>query len=71
MFRWYHHGVRGTDLGRDHRLPPATAYRYLTEGIEVLAASAPALHETLKQARDEEASHVMLEDTPVPTDRRV
>jgi hypothetical protein len=39
----------------DHRVSLSTAYRYLHEGIDVLAATAPDLHEALDTAREHHA----------------
>jgi hypothetical protein len=38
-------------LARDHQIGRATAYRYVDEVIDVLAAEAPDLHEALDRAR--------------------
>jgi hypothetical protein len=40
-------------LARDAALPISTAYRYLHEGIDVLAAQAPDLHQVLRRAQAE------------------
>ena len=69
MLRWYRDGTRVANLARDHRLSQATAYRYLTEGIEVLVVAAPDLHEALFTARDEGLPYVTLDGTLIPTDR--
>lgn len=50
----------------DQRL---TAYRYLHEGIDVLAALAPGLHGALLAARTAGHSHVHLDGTLGRTDR--
>lgn len=47
----------------------STAYRYLHEGIDVLAAQAPDLHDVLDRARREGWSHVNLDGTLIETDR--
>jgi hypothetical protein len=48
---------------------PATAYRYLAEGIEVLTAQAPDLHDALRRVADEGWSHVILDGKLFTTDR--
>ncbi len=47
----------------------ATGYRYLHEGIDVLAARAPDLHSALEQGRAAGWSHVVLDGTLIRTDR--
>ena len=47
----------------------ATGYRYLHEGIDVLAAHAPDLHQVLEQGRAEGWSHVTVDGTLIRTDR--
>ncbi len=50
---------RGT-TGKGLEISQATSYRYLDEAIDVLAARAPDLHETLTRGQDEGWSHVVL-----------
>lgn len=69
LLRWYRDGVRVVDLGRDHGVSQATAYRYLHEGIDVLAAAAPELHEALGKAQENGLPYVSLDGTLIPTDR--
>ncbi|GAA3021233.1 hypothetical protein [Streptomyces fulvorobeus] len=56
-------------LARDAGVSQATGYRYLHEGIDVLAAQAPDLREALDRCRAEEMSHVILNGTLVRSDR--
>ncbi|PRX61445.1 DDE superfamily endonuclease [Nonomuraea fuscirosea] len=56
-------------LGRDHRVSRATAYRYIAEGIGVLAAQAPDLHAALDRAHADGLAYVILDGTLIPTDR--
>jgi hypothetical protein len=58
------------ELGRDHRVSRATAYRHIHEGIAVLAAQAPNLHETLDRAQVGGLAYVILDGTLIPIDRR-
>lgn len=69
VLRWFRDNTRVTRLGRDHGLSQATAYRYLHEGIDVLAAQAPDLHETLATAQQDGLPYVTLDGTLIPTDR--
>src|SRR3954447_2297445 len=43
VLRWFVDGTRLAQLAGDHRIGRSTAYRYLHEGIDVLAAAAPGL----------------------------
>ncbi|MQA17481.1 MAG: IS5/IS1182 family transposase, partial [Pseudonocardiaceae bacterium] len=56
-------------IGRGLGISRATAYRYLDEAIDVLAAQAPDLHEALARGHHEGWSHVMLDGKVVATDR--
>ncbi|MGW5689338.1 IS5/IS1182 family transposase, partial [Nonomuraea sp. NPDC003754] len=50
VLRWFRGENDIPKLGRDQRVSRATAYRYIHEGIDVLAAQAPDLHEALDRA---------------------
>ncbi|GAA5772552.1 IS5 family transposase ISRhosp9 [Streptosporangium roseum] len=56
-------------LARDVGVSQATGYRYLHEGIDVLAEQAPNLHEVLERCRREGMSHVILDGTLIESDR--
>jgi DDE superfamily endonuclease len=58
-----------TLLGAGFGLSRATAYRYVAEGIKVLTAQAPDLHDALTRVADEGWSHVILDGKLFPTDR--
>src|SRR4051794_33603246 len=45
--RWFFGGTRLAQLAADNRIGRSTAYRYLHEGIDVLAAVAPGLRGAL------------------------
>ena len=47
----------------------ATAYRYRDEGVAVLAAQAPDLHEALERAKAQGLSHLILDGKVIDTDR--
>jgi DDE superfamily endonuclease len=56
-------------LGAGFGLPQSTAYRYLGEVIEVLAARAPGLQEALERALAEGTPYVILDGKIVASDR--
>ncbi len=56
-------------LARDHGISRATGYRYLNEVIEVLAAQAPDLHDARRRAKDDGATHVILDGKLFSSDR--
>jgi hypothetical protein len=47
VLRWFVDGTRLAQLAADHRIGRSTAYRYLHEGIDALAAAAPGLRGAL------------------------
>jgi hypothetical protein len=67
--RWFRDRTSPGALARDHRISRATAYRYLDEVIEVLAAQAPDLHQALERAKYTGLSHVILDGKIIPCDR--
>src|SRR5215468_9643910 len=67
--RWFRDRTSPGSLARDHGISRATAYRYLEEVIEVLAAQAPDLHQALERAKDTGLSHVILDGKIIPADR--
>ncbi len=69
VLRRFRDRTRTEQLGRDHGVSRATAYRYVAEGTEVLAAQAPDLHEALERARAEGAPFVILDGRLFSTDR--
>ena len=69
VLRWFRDDTCVRLLARDAGMGISTAYRYLHEGIDVLAAQAPDLHDVLDQARREGWSHVNLDGTLIETDR--
>jgi hypothetical protein len=66
---WFRDSRDITALARDHGISRATGYRYLDEVIGVLAAQAPDLHEALQQAKDDGASHVIMDGKLFASDR--
>lgn len=69
VLRWFRDDTRMPMLARDAGLGISTAYRYLHEGITVLADQAPDLHDVLTRAKAEGWSHLMLDGTLIETDR--
>jgi hypothetical protein len=69
VLRWFRDRTDPAALGRDHGVSRATAYRYIDEGIDVLAARAPDLHEAVQQASDDELAHLILDGKIFSADR--
>lgn len=69
VLRWFRDDTRMRTLAADAGLPISTAYRYLHEGIDVLAAQAPDVHQVLARAKAEGWSHLTLDGTLIETDR--
>src|SRR3954451_9575106 len=58
VLRWFLDGTGLAQLATDHRIGRSTAYRYLHEGIDALAAAAPGLRGALLAARAAGHTHV-------------
>ena len=56
-------------VGAGFEVSRATAYRYRDEGVQVLAAQAPDLHEALQEVAEQGWSHVVLDGKLIRTDR--
>lgn len=69
VVRWFRDRTDPARLGHDHEVSRATAYRYLDEGIAVLAAQAPDLHEALERAKTDGLPYVILDGKVVESDR--
>ena len=69
VLRWFLDGTRLAQLARDNAVGKSTAYDYLQEGIDVLAAQAPSLHGALLAAKAAGYSHVIIDGTLIETDR--
>ena len=67
--RWFRQHADITALGRDHGISRATAYRYLSEVITVLAARAPELHQALQQAKQAGHAYLILDGKLFTADR--
>lgn len=66
---WFRKADDPTLLGAGFGVSRATTYRYLAEGIDVLAASAPDLHDALRRAAAEGYTHLILDGKLFDTDR--
>ena len=62
-------GTRIKQLAADNALPKTTAYNYLWEGLETLAACAPTLADAIDTARAAGDAHIGLDGTLIPTNR--
>ncbi|MFJ9032890.1 transposase family protein [Streptomyces sp. NPDC102274] len=69
ILRWFLDGTRLAQLARDNEVSSSTAYRYLHEGLTVLAAGAPDLHTALARAKAAGLTHLNLDGTVVRTGR--
>jgi DDE superfamily endonuclease len=69
VLRWFLDAARVDQLARDNEIGISTAYRYLHEGIDVLAAVAPGLHGAMLAARAAGHSHVHLDGTLIHANR--
>ncbi|GAB2910834.1 transposase family protein [Streptomyces mayteni] len=69
VLRWFREASCVHCLARDAGVSLATGYRYLHEGINVLAQQAPDLHEVLDRCRREGMTHVILDGTLIESDR--
>jgi len=69
ILRWFIDGTRIKQLAVDNAISVKTVYRYLHEGIDLLAAHAPNLHQALAVATETGLSHVNLDGVVIPTDR--
>lgn len=68
MLRWFRQRGCVHCLARDAGVSQATGYRYLHEGIDVLAEQAPDLHDVLNRCRQEDMTHI-LDGTLIESDR--
>jgi hypothetical protein len=69
VLRWFLDGTRVAQLAVDNQISLSTGYRYLHEGIDVLAATAPGLHGALLAATLAGHTHLGLDGTLIRTDR--
>jgi DDE superfamily endonuclease len=69
VLRWFLDDTRMTALARDNGIALSTAYDYRDEGIAVLAARKPSLHNALLAAKAAGHTHVIVDGTLIETDR--
>jgi hypothetical protein len=69
ILRWFLDGTRLAQLARDNTIGGSTAYRYLHEGIGVLACCKPSLHAALLAAQMAGHTHISIDGTLLHTDR--
>ncbi|MDM4718856.1 transposase family protein [Micromonospora sp. WMMA1363] len=66
---WFRKGEDATLLGAGFGISRATAYRYMAEGVAVLAAQAQDLHTALRRVADDGWSYVILDGKLFDCDR--
>jgi hypothetical protein len=69
VLRWFREDADLKVLAADAGVSLATGYRYLHEGIDVLAAQAPDLHQVLNAGKAAGWTHITVEGTLIATDR--
>jgi hypothetical protein len=69
VLRWFLDGTRIAQLASDNAISAKTVYRYLHEGIDLLAAHAPDLQQVLEKAKAAGLTHVNLDGVVIRTDR--
>src|SRR5690242_12603069 len=69
VLRWFLDGTRMAQLAMDNEISKSTAYSYLHEGTDVLAARAPQLESALLAAKMAGHPHVSIDGTLIETDR--
>jgi hypothetical protein len=66
---WFRKGEDKATLGSGFGISRATAYRYIAEAVQVLAAQTPTLHDALRHVAADGWSHVILDGKLFDTDR--
>jgi hypothetical protein len=69
VLAWFRDRPDVRRLGKGFGISQATAYRYLHEGIDVLAARAPGLKEALEKAIELGLAYLILDGKVVAADR--
>jgi hypothetical protein len=69
VLRWFLDGTRLAQLATDNAIGKSTAYAYLHEGINALAARAPKLESVLLAAKIAGYPHLNIDGTLIETDR--
>ena len=66
---WFRKNEEMTALAAGFGISRATGYRYRDEGLKVLAAQAPDLHDALQEVAEQGWSHVIVDGKLIRTDR--
>jgi hypothetical protein len=66
---WFRDRPDVARLGKGFGISQATAYRYLAEVIDVLAARAPSLRQALEKAKEQRLAYLILDGKVVASDR--
>ena len=69
ILRWFRDATAIDALARDNHISRATGYRYVDEGVQVLADQAPDLYEVLEHARLSPEDPLILDGKLFPCDR--
>jgi hypothetical protein len=69
ILAWFRDRPGLSRLGQGFGISQATAYRYKDEGVEVLRALAPTLHDTLEKAAEQGLPYPILDGTLIASDR--
>ena len=69
VLRWFKEDTDVRILARDAKISIATAYRYLHEAVDVIAANAPELRDVLVRGLQEGWAFVCLDGTLIPCTR--
>ncbi|WP_337063500.1 transposase family protein [Kineococcus sp. G2] len=69
LLRFMRQRAAVADLARDNTVSLSSAYRYLHEALDVLAAQAPELPEVVAEAVSAGTEHLLLDGTLIETDR--
>ena len=69
ILRWFRDDTSIDALARDNHICRATGYRYVEEGVYVLADQAPDLYKVLEQARPSPEDPLILDGKLFPCDR--
>jgi DDE superfamily endonuclease len=69
VLRWFIDGTRLTQLAVDNKIGGSTTYRYVHEGVDVLAARQPSLPAALLAAKMAGHPHINIDGTLIRTDR--
>jgi hypothetical protein len=66
ILAWFRDRPGLSRLGQGFGISQATAYRYKDEGVEVLRALAPTLHDTLEKVAEQGLPYLILDGTLMP-----